>query len=385
MCAHFAREGRLSVNSAEPELAEMLVGANGWRETYEMSVNHSPDHALSFLREQIKIEVKRFLREPPPGEPPMLPRLQDLLAAAAGHATGPGIMQDYLDEFRGKLAGLVPANFTPQGTGQLKVLISYPADAPSEAIKGHLMNSVNLPTGPRATYDYRNTQTESISVVLFRTAMGVTEVEEVRDVLRHWAGALARPEPTDLLRWRQRTGYDFGYLATREQHRVEILHRMLCALWNGRGTIGGPEASPERINVELGGGVVMTLPLTPVGQASSWGSLLRSYELWALDDDDIHRRFCAQLMRELPEGIDGRPKMPNDLYMVVRDLAEGQIELLDDMIKKQATGQRSRAAQMRAFWASTLPVALDQDFTGRESPVAPNLRELERVADAGAH
>ena len=46
----------------------------------------------------------------------------------------------------------------------------------------------------------------------------------------------------------------------------------------------------------------MTLPLTPLGQASSWGSLLRAYELWALDDDDLHRRFCGQLMRELPGG-----------------------------------------------------------------------------------
>ena len=67
-----------------------------------------------------------------------------------------------------------------------------------------------------------------------------------------------------------------------------------------RATIEGRKASPDRLNVELGGGVTMTLPLTPLGQASSWGSLLRAYELWALDDDDLHRRFCGQLMQELP-------------------------------------------------------------------------------------
>ena len=49
----------------------------------------------------------------------------------------------------------------------------------------------------------------------------------------------------------------------------------------------------------------MTLPLTALGKASSWGSLLRAYELWALDDDDIHRKFCAQLMREIPAGLGG--------------------------------------------------------------------------------
>ena len=378
---HYAREGRLRVNSTESQLVNTLIGTNGWREAYGLSVNQSPGNALSFLREQVKIEVKRFLREPPPGEQPMLPRLHDLLAAAAGHGGEPGIMQDYLDEFRGKLAGLVPANFAPQGSGPLKVLISYPADAPSDLIRDHLMRCINLPTGPRITYDYRNTHTESISVVLFRTAMGVTEVEEVRDVLRLWAGALARPEPTDLLRWRQRTGYDFGYLATREEHRVEILHRLLCALWNGRAAIQGPSGSPDRVKVELGGGVAMSLQLTPLGQASSWGSLVRAYELWALDDDDIHRRFCAQLMRELPDGIDGRPKLPHDLYVAIRDLGQAQVGVLDDMIKQQPAGQRSRATQIRAFWAETLPAARDQHFTGLESPVASNLRELERIAE----
>jgi hypothetical protein len=39
---------------------------------------------------------------------------------------------------------------------------------------------------------------------------------------------------------------------------------------------------------------------------------------------------------------------------------------------------------MRGFWAVTLPSALDQEFTGLEAPVAPNLRELEGIAEAGA-
>ena len=387
LLAQKANEGLINVNSTEADLVKALVGADTWPEAFKKSVDQTPDHAISYLREVVKTEIKKFLREPPPGEQPMLPRLQDLLIESAGHGgrgTGTGLDQDYLNEFGGKLAGLLPANFTPQGSGPLKVLINYPADAPSEIVKQYLKSSLTLPTGARITEDYRHTMTESISVVLFRTAMGVTEVEEVCQVLRRWASALSRPELTDLLRWRQRTGYDFGYLATREEHRVTILHRLLCALWNGRATIQGSKASPERLNVELGGGVTMTLPLTPLGQASSWGSLLRAYELWALDDDDLHRRFCGQLMRELPKGIDGQPPRPSGLYLAIRDLAPGQVELLDDLMKKQAAGQRSRYAQMRDFWAATLPAALDQEFTGLESPVAPNLRELEGVADNGA-
>jgi hypothetical protein len=53
-------------------------------------------------------------------------------------------------------------------------------------------------------------------------------------------------------------------------------------------------------------------------------------------------------------------------------------------MEQQAAGQRSRAAQMRAFWASTLPAALDQKFRGMESPIAENLRTLEKAAPTGS-
>ena len=381
-----ANDRAIDVNSGVDAVLRGLIGAQTWSEAFQISVEHSPENAVSFLRERVKTEIKKFLRAAPAGEQPILPRLHDLLIEAAGHGRGmgPTIDPDYVNGFRGKLAGLLPANFTPQGSGQMKVLITYPADAESEVVKNYLKSSVALPKGARVTEDFRHTQTESISVVLFRTAMGVTEVDEVRDVLRLWAGALAEPRPTDLLRWRQRTGYDFGYLATREHHRVEILHRILCALWNGRATIVGPQASPERINVQLGGGVTMTLPLIPLNTASSWGSLLRAYELWALADDDMHRAFCAKLMQELPVGLRGRPERPHELYLVMRELAEGQVELLGDMIKKQAPNQRSRATQMRSFWADTYPTALDLEFMHVDSPIAASLRELERVVDDGA-
>lgn len=383
--AQLANDRAIDVNSNKDAVLRALIGAQTWPEAFKISVEQSADNAVSFLRERVKTEIKKFLRAAPSGEQPILPRLHDLLIQAAGHGRGTTtIDQDYVDGFRDKLAGLLPANFTPQGSGQMKVLVTYPADAESEAVKNYLRSSVALPKGPRVAEDFRHTQTESISVVLFRTAMGVTEVDEVRDVLRLWSGALASPRLTDLLRWRQRTGYDFGYLATREHHRVEILHRILSALWNGRATIVGPKESPERLNVQLGGGVTMTLPLTPLNKASSWGSLLRAYELWALDDNDMHRAFCAKLMEEVPIGLGGRPDRPHDLYLEVRNAAEGQIKLLDDMIRKQPANQHSRAMQMRGFWEYTLSAALDQGFVHIDSPVANNLRELEEVVDAGA-
>jgi len=116
-----SRDGQIDVNSTEADLLQTLVGNDAWVESFRISNEQTPEQAVSYQRERLKIEVKKFLREPPPGEQPMLPRLQDLLVQAAGHGRGSGsaIQQDYLDEFSGKLAGLIPANFTPQGSGPL--------------------------------------------------------------------------------------------------------------------------------------------------------------------------------------------------------------------------------------------------------------------------
>ncbi len=185
------RDRSIEINSREADVVQALAGPDIWQKAFRISVEDSPEQAVSFLRGTVKTEVMRFLRAATPGEQPILPRMHDLLADAAGHGpgSGTGVDQDYLDGFQGKLAGLLPANFTPQGRGPMRVLITYPADFSSEVVEEYLKSAVNLPTGPRVTLDFRPTQTESLSIVLFRTAMGITEVDEVRDVLRKWASA----------------------------------------------------------------------------------------------------------------------------------------------------------------------------------------------------
>ncbi len=378
---HRYRSGMARPGASEPELLQTMIGPDAWRETFKMSVEHGPENAVAYLLEQVKTEVKTFLREPV-DEQPMLPKLADLLAEVSGRGTKSGITQPYLDQFKGKLAGLLPANFTPQGNGPLQVLVSYPAGAREAYVEDHLKSAIHLPGG---AHDFRNTDTESISVVLFRTAMGVTEVGEVRDVLRRWATALSDGQQENRLKWRQRTGYNFGYLASREEHRVRILQRILCALWNGKGSVAGPETSPEELSITLAGDVVMPLPLKSYGQASSWASLLQAYELWTLDDSTTHRLFCEALMRELPEGLDATPKPANPLYNMVRNMAPAQIEILDDMARTQDDERRARTDVLRAFWATTLESALDLPFEGPAAAVAGNLRELENeVARGGA-
>jgi hypothetical protein len=372
-------KGQLQPSATDADQLNPLIGTGGWREAYRMTWENNADLAVSELREQIKAEVKTYFRMAELGRTPLLPTLHDLVAQASGQAPAE-LSEGELEEFRSKLAGLVPANFTPQGSGKLKVLVSYPAGASSQMIAGYLREAINLPVGRDIIYDFTHTTAESIAVVLFRSSMGITDVREVRDVLRSWADAIDRPQPQDYLKWRQRLGYEFGYLATHEEHRVQILHRLLCAMWNDKVTVDGDVMSPISVTVQLAGGVSMTLELTPLEHASSWGSLLRAYELWTFADNaGIRRDFCAELMREVPAGVDGRPKPPGELYLVLRELQEGQIRRIDEMLDDLHSSSRSRAQQLRGFWANTLPAALDREFT-EVAAVRANLHALEKPA-----
>jgi hypothetical protein len=225
MMGQLARDGLIGVNSSAADLVTGLVGAGIWAEVFRVSAGESPERAVEFLRERVRAEIARFLVASAPGEPPPLPRLRQMLADFAEQSVSRnrGLPEDQLSDFAGTLAGLVPANFTPQGSGPLKVLVTYPADAPSASIERYLARSLNLPSGPGITHEFRATSADAITVVLVRTTIGVTDVDEVRDLLGLWASAEADPRPTDLLRWRQRTGYDVGDLATRERDRVEDL------------------------------------------------------------------------------------------------------------------------------------------------------------------
>ncbi|TDD93934.1 tubulin-like doman-containing protein [Actinomadura rubrisoli] len=373
--------GTLSTGAREGDLLNALLTPEGWREAFaELRVDGSQkaaERAVDALRKHLRNQIAASLRTHGPDHGPLLPRLADLLAEAAQGAGR--LAEEELVPFRARLAGLVPPAFAPQGRGPLKVLVTYPAAAPDPATEEYLRRTIDLPTGETATYQFTATTTESISVVLFRTSMGITEVREVRELLRTWADAIDRPQPQDYLRWRQRTGHSFGHLATREEHRVQIAHRLLSALWNGRVTVDGDPASPISMTVRLTDEVGMTLDLQPLDRASSWGSVLRAYEVCAIaDDTDLRRDFCARLMREVPEGVGTQPKPPDDLYRLLRVLAAEQITVIDRMLDGLHPSVRTRAVHMRDFWAHTVPAALEREFT-EVMAIRRNLWELERA------
>ncbi|MCP2360172.1 hypothetical protein HD597_007192 [Nonomuraea thailandensis] len=374
----FVARQLLRPTDGEAGVVNALIGPEGWRHAYDVAWRTGkPADALAWVRERLKLEVKKLFKDRDEaavlGEQPLLPSLADILAQAAkGGGDDPHVRQ-----FRLKLADLVPGGFTPDGTGDLKVLVSYPAPAKDPELERFLKERIDLPGVP----DFRNIDADSVTVVQVRTSMSVTQVRELREVLHSWADALQHERPQDHLKWRQRLGYDFGYLATTEEHRVRILHRLLCLLWNGRVSVAeGEPHSPARIRIDVEGGS-MTLPLTGYGKASSWPSILRAYEQWVIGGDEEFRGLVSeQLMDALPNGLAGTLSVPHPLYRQVTGMAADQLGLLEIMMPKLPSGARNRADQLVAFWANTLPAALDLPFERVAEAVAYNLRDLDALA-----
>jgi hypothetical protein len=378
----------LRPTSTEAEILAALLGPEGWRTAHATANRHGAEAVVTYVRNLVKQQVKRlFVNQGDYGfaEEPLLPALRHLLATAAG-VQAPPVAEEDLEAFRRNLIAMIPGGFAPQGTGQLKVLVSYPAVDRDLQVEKYLQETINLPTESDAVVEFREVDTESIVVVFFRTSMSMTEVPELRDVLRQWKEALAEAQPQDFLRWRQRLGYEFGWLATTEEHRVKIMHRLLCALWNGDVEPVGPWESPQEVTVRLEAknAVSMTLRLVPYKRASSWAYLLRAYEEWTLTDSDpIRRDFCDKLMTTLPEGIqNGTTPQPSPLYRWFLDeLRPQQVDLLDRMRRESTDGNRSWLEELYRFWSATVSAAENMDFEGIHNPLSDCLRGLRDEAD----
>jgi hypothetical protein len=382
----FIRRERLPENSTEADVLRRLVDADVWRTAYDEGLGRDPARAVTVVRERLKQEVKRlFLQEDRLGDLPLLPGLDRLLSRAASAEAGDVDDAD-LRQFEQQVAALLPGGFSPQGTGQLKILISYPETGRNTEAETYLRSRLNLPRDQTALFDFRPVRSDSLVVVLFRTSMSVNEVRELRELLRFWSNALRDEQPQDFLRWRQRLGYDYGWLATTEEHRVLILHHLMCAMWNGMVEVveGSPE-SPRQIRVRAGrsrDSVAMTLRLTALEQTSSWGSLLRSYEEWILtDDEDVRRQFSAQLMSLRPHGLDSTPARPHPLYATFIKLARGEAGQVEKVRDRLPRGSREWASQLLAYWRETFPAAEERPFERNTHAVRSNLAELFQMTE----
>jgi hypothetical protein len=386
----FLARGQHPEGSVEADVVRVLVRGEDWTKAFEeISERGAPQRAVASLRDRLKQEVKALFAEAEGGGVPLLPSMGRLLARAASSAA-PDVDPTDLRQFHDQLRALLPGGFTPDGAGQLKVLIAHPAvkQVPETEVHACLTRELALPADQGVAPEYRAGQADSIVVVLFRSSMAVNEVREVRELLRYWSQALAVNDPADYLRWRQRLGYNFGWLAMTEDNRAVILHRLLCAMWNGLVTVTGPLESPESIlvrAVEYDEAQSMYLPLRRVGETSSWGSLLRAYEQAIIEDDDEARRAFTRSLRPIrPKGHTAEPEPPSEVYQVFLKVADREAARIEGFRENLPPASRSRLDQLLEFWTTTVPAALDLPFPDDDA-IRSSLRDLYAYTTGTRH
>ncbi|MVO84936.1 hypothetical protein GPA10_09185 [Streptomyces sp. p1417] len=379
------REG-LRETDYESALLLKLVDGDTWRQVLTLS-RRDPEGSVARVKGQLEALITRLFAERGTHleERPLLPSMGTLLAAGAGDAdANDQVSREALDLFGRKLAGLLPVGFTPEGTGPLRVLITYPRVQAVEEVQEYLGKTLRLPSDAKNSVEYRGVESDSITVVLFRSEMSLTQVPEARKVLRQWARAKKAEAPQDVLRWRQRLGYRDNWMVSCEEDRRTILHRLLCCMWNGQvDVLDGDPASPERVRLRLFPekgpdvpGVRLRLDDFP-GGVSSWAELLRSYERWTvLDDERTVEDYCRELMRAQPLGLARTGSEPHPLFVdLVEKIAPRQLELLTDRRERGGERVEGWVQPLWEFWAETLPAALDGEF-GDQRAVQPTLRTL---------
>ncbi|MFJ8109163.1 tubulin-like doman-containing protein [Streptomyces sp. NPDC096132] len=377
----------LRENDDESALLLKLVDGDAWQAAHAVG-RRNPAAAVATVKSVIEQRVKTLFAESGAlaDERPLLPSMAMLLSAAAGVGdAAEDIGKGALEQFRFKIAGLLPHGFVPEGGGPLKILIVYPTIPDKDAVEDYLRKSLLLPRDGKRSIEFRGVETDSITVVLFRSEMSLTEVPEARNVLRRWARARDVEQSEDVLAWRQRLGHRDDWLASTEEDRRHILHRLLCAMWNGQvSVVEGDMDSPRRVRIRLyeedGPDVPgMTLRLDDYqGEISGWAGLLRSYERWALlDEGRIVEDYCSVLMRVQPKGLALSGSTPDPMYVrFVKDIAKRQLEILEKLELHSGQWSAEWMRPLRQFWAETLPGALDVTFTEKRA-LQPTLRLLE--------
>jgi hypothetical protein len=367
------------VNPEENDVVSVILSDEGWRKAYEKG-RENPEVTLAIVRQKVKEAVAQLFRPGDPEKQPLLPRMRDLLAVAAGHDTARISKDDvYVQQFRQKLAGLVPGGYAPAGLGQLKILFSYPGDAKDVTLKTFLAREVTLPEYHDTTPEFRAIDADAIAVVLFRTSMDITEVAEVREAIKTWSNSLRNSQPQDYLSWRQRLGQTSDYLLMTSEDRVQILHRMLCAIWNDLVSVTGDERSPDSVAIKLGSreAVTMKLDLTAFGELSSWASLLQAYEEWILIDGmDTRRDLADSLMSLHPIGVDRNPVPPSELFRTIIAIEPVERKRITEARSRPRGGSGRRLQLFEDFWSTTFHEALDTPFQGVALADARTLREL---------
>ncbi|WP_051385863.1 tubulin-like doman-containing protein [Actinokineospora inagensis] len=368
----------LGPNAHEGHLLNLLLGQDGWVAAFDKG-RKDPEAAVADVRQRIKEAVTERVRPGDRSRPALVPRMEDLLANAVQRRDN-SVTDGDLNRFRQKLAELVPGGFAPEGHAALKVLFTYPAAQHDVEIERFLRHEVSLPIDMVGEPEFRAVQADSMVVVLNRSSMGVTEVPELRKVIKLWTVAQQAPKPMDTLSWRRRLDHG-DYLLMDRRDRAQVLHRLLCAAWDGKIEVVGDPCSPDRITVALGSreAVSMELALAPLGSLSSWASVLQAYERWIITDDNPTRRgLAARLMSSVPAGAATSPSRPAEEFTALVDLAERELAKVAEARDNRVLRVDPQLAVFAEFWSELLPAALRLPVDGTRK----NLDDLREQVEA---
>jgi hypothetical protein len=365
---------RLREKYQEPDLGALLnkMIRNDWVTAYQVGLT-SPDKAVDVVLDRVREEIHSLLTaRGEDRQPPLLPPLSELLAAAA--SGDPERLADpTVQRLRASLGALRPAGFEPAGTGQLHSQLFYPAAGQSDMTEGFLRNALDdhaADCTPIADANF-------LAVVLTREAIPATSVEEYRELLRLWADAIDMPNEDDKLAWRQRLRFDSRSVACNEEDRVELMLRLLNAMWDGSiDVLEGTMADPVEIAIrqaESPDAPPIVLRLKAYGTLSRWSNVLRSYERYAIQAGSAVTQRCAQLTkRTTPVGVSDEPAPPSDLYRAFRSIVVEQQRLAQHNYQSVADAAKPVAQQALDFWVDIVPQALEREFVGGGGPRGRN-------------
>jgi len=323
---------------------------------------------------------------------------------AAGNAAAQKLITDpstgILHELRDIGAGIWPVGFGQADKGELSLFAgggaqndcpagsgatpeaaivppSVTGSAENREVEDFLRETIDVGAQPgEVHYEFRPTAAEALTVVMIRTALGVTDITEARQVMSTWADALRTADVQDSLRWRQRLGYDYGWLLTTEDQRVSILQRLLIAMRNGWiDVLSGKDEWPTEIAIRASadsgsGAARLEVPLRPWDEASPWGDLLHSYEESILAGDELNRQeMYRRLMGVLPvrNSDDGRATEAAPLYKAFLKVQEEELAKLESLLAAVPPldpDQRLQVAGLRDYWKLTVPAALHKKIAG---------------------
>jgi hypothetical protein len=337
----------------------------------------------------------------------LLPHLADLIVPG-----DPSRDPAESDAIRSALRGLVPTGLLMKATGPAKVLITYPTrrtgggigttvpgdgtvsvaatDGPeaasgagqlrdNESVQNFLKETIDLGSQPGAMhYEFRPTAEEKLTVVMMRTALGVTDIPEARKVMSLWSSALRAGDVEDSLRWRQRLGYDYGWLLTTEEQRVNILQRLLIAMRNDWvGVLTGDETRPLRIAIRAGedsgsGAAQLEIPLRTWDDDSPWSDLLHAYEESILAGDELNRQeMYRSLMGVMPRrnSDDGQVAKAASVYSAFLKVRDEEIPRLADLLRGDpplSADHQLQVGSQRDFWKQTVNEAMNKPIPGHQ-------------------